>query len=131
MQGVRHHKESFFHTRFWIVVLLGICVMLTAAVIKMSRKYIHAKSIRDDYHKELVQNQGHEADLEKNINALSTDRGKEEEIRDRYRVVKQGEQMILIIDNDKQDEAQAEPEKIGIFRSIGNFFKRLFHKNSP
>lgn len=109
MQGVRHHKESFFHTRFWIVVLLVICIILGASVFKIAKKYIHAKSIRDDYQQELEQVKKHEADLQKNIAALSTERGKEEEIRDRYRVVKQGEQMILIVNNtDEQLEAEIE-----------------------
>jgi cell division protein FtsB len=106
MQDIRHHKESFFHTRFWIVILLLICGVLTLSVVRMVKKYVHAKSIRDDYAVELKQNQQHQAELQKNIVALSTDRGKEAEIRDRYRVVKQGEQMILIVDNDKSIKSE-------------------------
>ena len=126
MQGVRHHKESFFHTRFWIVVLLVICTILGAAVIKMVRKYAHAKTTRDDYHEELMEVQKHESDLEKNISALSTERGKEEEIRDRYRVVKQGEQMILIVNNDKEQEIKTESEAPGFFQRIGIWVGSLF-----
>ncbi len=130
MQGVRHHKESFFHTRFWIVVLIVICTILAISVVKISKKYAHAKSIRDDYQAELTQVQAHDAELKKNINALSTDRGKETEIRDRYRVVKHGEQMILIVDNDKKDPNTApEPEKsYGFFGNIGHWFSTLFSK---
>ena len=128
MQGVRHHKESFFHTRFWIVVLIVICIILMISIIRISKKYIHAKSIRDDYQTELVQVQAHDAELKKNISALSTDRGKETEIRDRYRVVKHGEQMILIVDNDKNEADIAdEPEKPqGIFSIIGHWFGSIF-----
>lgn len=128
MQGVRHHKESFFHTRFWIVVLLVICTLLIISVVKISRKYIHAKSVRDDYQSELTQVEAHKAELEKNISALSTDRGKETEIRDRYRVVKHGEQMILIVDNDKKaPETDVLPEKPqGLFRKIGYWLGFIF-----
>lgn len=129
MQGIRHHKESFFHTRFWIVVLVLLCILLVTSVIKISKKYIHAKSIRDEYQAELTQATEHQADLQKNIDALSTDRGKEQEIRDRYRVVKQGEQMILIVDNDKKADAPIIETHPGLFKSIGNWFRALFHRS--
>lgn len=130
MQGIRHHKESFFHTRFWIVVLVIICTLLTISVIKIAKKYSHAKSIRNDYQLELSQIQAHEKELQKNIDALSTDRGKEAEIRDRYRVVKHGEQMILIVDNNKEEPVGVEktPEKVGFFALIGDWFRGIFHK---
>jgi cell division protein FtsB len=128
MQGIRHYKESFFHTRFWIAVLIVICTLLVISVVKISKKYMHAKSIRDDYQTELNQVESHEAELKKNINALSTDRGKETEIRDRYRVVKEGEQMILIVNNDKkEDQIPPEPPKpVGIFPRIGHWLSTIF-----
>ncbi len=129
MQGIRHHKESFFHTRFWIVVLVILCILFGISVIKTSKKFIHAKSIRNEYRDELAQVTQHQADLQKNIDALSTERGKEAEIRDRYRVVKQGEQMILIIDNDKNGSADVPEDNPGFFKSIGNWFRALFHKS--
>ena len=127
MQGIKHHKESFFHTRFWIAVLLVICVILSISVFKIYKKYAHAKTIRDDYRLELEQVKSHRADLQKNIDALSTERGKEEEIRDRYRVVKQGEQMILIVNDDKNEivkEKIENQEEQGFF---GNIWSKIVH----
>lgn len=130
MQGIRHHKESFFYTRFWIVVLFIICILLGISVFKVYLKYAHAKSIRNDYRDELAQVKQHEMDLQKNIDALSTERGKEEEIRDRYRVVKQGEQMILIVDNDQKgkvfETTEIEEEK-GFFGVIWLKIVNLFN----
>ena len=110
MQGIRHHKESFFHTRFWVAVLVILTLVLSLSVFRMYRKYAHAKEIRNEYQDELSQVQSQQAMLQKNIDALSTDRGKEAEIRDRYRVVKQGEQMILIVDNDKKATPPPAPQ---------------------
>lgn len=128
MQGIRHHKESFFHTRFWIVVLLIICTILIISVVKISKKYIHAKSVRNDYQTELNQVRAHEVELKKNIDALSTDRGKEAEIRDRYRVVKHGEQMILIVDNDKKESNDPIPvnEPKGFWEKLKNLINGIF-----
>lgn len=130
MQGIRHHKESFFYTRFWIVVLLVICILLGISVVKIYLKYAHAKSIRNDYQEELTQIKQHETDLQKNIDALSTERGKEEEIRDRYRVVKQGEQMILIVNDDKNEivkEKIENQEEQGFFDNIWSKIVHLFN----
>jgi cell division protein FtsB len=99
MQGIHRHKESFFFSHFWVGVLVVVFGIASFSVFKMYKKYIHAKSVRNDFHTELLQTQQKQAKLQENIDALSTDRGKESEIRDRYRVVKEGEQMILIVDN--------------------------------
>lgn len=126
MQPVKHHKEKFWYTRFWIVILLILCGLFGMSVINIARKHHHARTIRDDYQKELDQIQEHERVLKENIASLSTDRGKEAEIRDRYRVVKEGEQMILIVDNDEKKDAPpvSEPSK-NIFRRFIQFFKDL------
>lgn len=125
MQDIRHHKESFFHSRFWIGVLLIFFCITAFSVFKMFKKYTHAKTIRDDFQLELSETQKHQADLQKNIDALSTDRGKEAEIRDRYRVVKDGEQMILIVDNQEKPsvtKAISPPQPINFWQKILGLF---------
>jgi cell division protein FtsB len=131
MQDVKHYKESFFYTRFWIVVLIVVGIFLGISTVRAYKKYTYAKTIRDDYAQELVQVQQSKEVLEKNIHSLSTDRGKEIEIRDRYRVVKEGEQMILIVDNYTTQEdpiLQNEPENEQSFHfweKLITFFKGL------
>ncbi len=125
MQGIRRHKESFFHTRFWIVVLSVIAILFSISVVKIYQKFVHAKTVRNEYRDELAQIQGQQADLQKNITALSTERGKEEEIRDRYRVVKEGEQMILIVDNSDNEGALAQ-ESTGILGRFSAWVRGIF-----
>ncbi len=100
--------------------------------LSMYKKYTHAKKIRDEVALELLDVQNNKESLERNITALSTDRGKEAEVRDRYRVVKEGEQMILIVDNkktvdqsDSNELSLPEEEKTGILEKVINFFKGL------
>lgn len=126
MQDVRRHKESFFHSRFWIGFLLIICILLGLSTFRMYKKYVHAQQIKNDYHKELLQVQNHATELKNNIDALSTDRGKETEIRDRYRVVKEGEQMILIVDNDDEKKSPESVQvPVGRWEQVIYFFKNL------
>ncbi len=92
----------------------------------MYKKYVHAQQIKNDYHKELLQVQNHATELKNNIDALSTDRGKETEIRDRYRVVKEGEQMILIVDNDDEKKSPESVQvPVGRWEQVIYFFKNL------
>ncbi len=131
MQDIKHHKESFFYTRFWIVVLVLFIALFTLPVLSIYKKYQHAQDIRNEYVVELEKNKNNKAKLEASIAALSTERGIEGEIRDRYRVVKQGEQMILIVNNKndiqdqelKDEEFQNEKSSLSIFQKIINFFK--------
>ncbi len=129
MQDIKHHRESFFYTRFWIVVLVIFSILLSLSVIRIYRKYAHAKSIRDEYAGELIQIQKNRNTLQANIEALSTPRGKEAEIRDRYRVVKEGEQMILIVNNDKNEtEVITDTQEVSqdsFFKKILLFFKQI------
>ncbi len=129
MQDIKHHKESFFYTRFWIVVLVIFSILLSLSVIRIYRKYAHAKSIRDEYAGELIQIQKNRNTLQANIEALSTPRGKEAEIRDRYRVVKEGEQMILIVNNNKNEtEVITDTQEVSqdsFFKKILLFFKQI------
>jgi cell division protein FtsB len=126
MQPVKHHKEKFWHTRFWIAILVIFCGLLSISVFNIAKKHRHARTIRYDYQQELIQIQEHERILKENIASLSTDRGKEAEIRDRYRVVKEGEQMILIVDNDDKNDDPSVPEPSkNIFRRFIQFFKDL------
>jgi cell division protein FtsB len=123
MQDIRHHKESFFYSRFWIAILVIFFVITAFSIYKMYRKYDHAKTIRDDFQIELLQTKQHQAELQKNIDSLSTDRGKESEIRDRYRVVKDGEQMILIVDNQESPKLTPPPSKpLTFWQKIINVF---------
>lgn len=126
MQESRNHPKSFFHSTLWICILLFFCFIFILSTINIYKKYLHAKRIKNEYHKELVQSQEKVGQLEKTIDNLSTDRGKETEIRDRYRVVKEGEQMILIVDNAPLTDASVgDTEPKNILDRILLFFKNL------
>ncbi len=58
------------------------------------------------------------------IEMLETEKGVETEIRDKFRVVKEGEQLAIIINSgDEEDMGEIKEEKIWV--KIWNFFKFL------
>src|SRR3989344_965976 len=58
--------------------------------------------------------------IQKQIADLSTFEGKEREVRSKFQVAKEGEQMVMIVD-EKKDYVQPEEEK-SIFLKIKDFF---------
>jgi len=54
-----------------------------------------------------------EGNLESQIETLKTPEGIEEEIRSKFNVVKPGEQVILIVPEEKKDEVAPEPSFFG------------------
>ena len=58
------------------------------------------------------------------IEVLETEKGVEAEIRDKFRVVKEGEQLAIIINSDDEPKKQIE-EKEPIWVKIWDFFKFL------
>jgi len=57
------------------------------------------------------------------ITKLKTDKGKEEIIRENYPVAKNGENMIVIIDDKNQAGTEKESESGGFFSFLKNLFK--------
>ncbi len=64
--------------------------------------------------------------LETDIAALKTERGQEETIRDKFRVVKDGEELIVIPEEKKEDDSDPSSKKK--LSAMGQFFKEWFGK---
>lgn len=69
----------------------------------MYTKSTEAKAKRDKATTELQELQKYEAQLNQDISTLSTERGQEGEIRDRYMVAREGEKVIVVTDPDKKE----------------------------
>jgi hypothetical protein len=61
--------------------------------------------------------------LNSDIIKLKTEKGVEENIREKFGLAKEGEDMILIIDDKNQRVDEAEPESSGFFSFFKNWFK--------
>ena len=62
--------------------------------------------------------------LSSDIEKLNTDKGKEEVIRENYGMARDGEQVIVIVDDKKQASTENMPQNKGFF----DFLKNLFSK---
>lgn len=63
--------------------------------------------------------------LSKDINKLNTEEGIEESVRDKFQVVKPGEKMVVIVDENVNQPILSEEN---IDHSFWGYIKRLFNK---
>jgi cell division protein FtsB len=112
MLGVRrrYRMRRFFANKIAFVVVLLLLVILTQAAVGMYYKAKETKVKRDIVAQELERLKAREAELEAENTRLSSGRGIEEEIRDRYLVAKEGERVAIISGGDTSPQNQPKIE---------------------
>lgn len=81
-----------------LLLLLVIFVLSLEGLWNIYQKHSEAAVKAQEAKADLENLRGREADLEKKVAFLKTDRGREEEIRKKFMVGKQGEGVILVVD---------------------------------
>lgn len=94
-------KRQFRKTVYGVpVLLLLVCVLafVGKGTWNLFSKYndVRGKTIEVDA--ELVKLEAQKAEMQKRVGYLSTDFGKEEEIRNKFMVAKEGEGVIMVVD---------------------------------
>lgn len=114
--------------RFWhspIMLIFIFCVFMLflyniIGLIEKERETSHKKELILEEIEELRQR---EISLNKDILRLQTEDGKEEIIREKYQVAREGEKMVIIVD-EKDDVSLTEKEDID--HSFWGWIKRIF-----
>ena len=94
-------KRHFPAPLFFLVVLL-IIFGLGRANLNLLQKHSLAEGVKEETQLQLDDLESQKAQLQNNIEQLSTGEGIEEEIREKFRVVKDGEQLVIIVDNEER-----------------------------
>jgi len=107
--------------------LLNILLAVFVVVLVKATWSIHAKALESSVKLKEAQAQyhkleDHQADLSNQINYLSTDAGVEAELRTKYRAVKEGESVAVIVD---PDSATADSGN-AIASSTPSFWSRIW-----
>lgn len=112
-------KRSWFYSPLVAVALVAFIALSGLSVVRAYMKQREAVTMRDEYVRELSQMKDKESDLTRQIDTLSTERGLEAEIRERYRVVKPGEQLVIVVDNGS-GAAGSSQQKLTFLQKIRN-----------
>ncbi|MCX6753904.1 MAG: septum formation initiator family protein [Candidatus Nomurabacteria bacterium] len=107
-----------------LILLFCILVLFIYNIIGLMEKERETAKKKDIILANIETLRNRESILTTDINKLKTEDGIEETIRDKYQVVKEGEKMVTIVDEEKKNNVEVEaPVKDSSF--LG-WIKRLF-----
>ena len=119
------NKKNFKHVMQSkpFLILLGIMVLVFAysvfGLIGKMRETIRNKNAAETKIEAL---QKQKAELSSNIDQLKTNQGVEENIRETFGLAKEGEGMVVVVD-DKNTAGDIDAKPTGFFSKIANWFK--------
>lgn len=100
----RKNKHSFWHSPLFLIVMFFIVILFSYNIIGLIEKERETTKKKDLILSNIETLRAREESLSKDIEKLKTEEGIEETIRDKYQVVKEGEKMVVIIDQDQRQE---------------------------
>lgn len=121
----RKKIRKILYSRNVVIVLGIITILLVRGAYGVMEKNIESKKNVVLLEKQLEEARNKNADLTKKISILNTDEGVESEIRQKFSVSKEGEQVAVIVDPKVSLEEPPSPKK-GFWGQMGGWFFGLF-----
>lgn len=119
--------RSIIYSPLTASVLLLLIFFVGHATIKIFNTYLDTRRGYEAAFGEFEKLKNREENIQNRINALSTERGIEEEIRNKFGFIKEGEEVVIIVEPPVSfDDGEKDGEKSGIF-SVQNFFKSILN----
>jgi len=126
MMKRKNNNYMFWHSPLALVLLLFVLFFFGYKIIdliKKERETSHKKEVILDQINDLKQR---ETSLSEDISRINTEEGKEEIIREKYQVAKEGEKMVIIVDDSSiQGSISSQKEEN---HGFWNWFKHVFNK---
>lgn len=107
---VRRKIRWFLESWVFIIVVLAVCGVLFKATYNIYQKKLNSDNVRSAIEKELEVNKKKQDTLTLEKIRLESEGGIDEEIRKRFRLTKEGEKLIVIV-NDKEKEIEKNIEE--------------------
>jgi len=114
--------KQFLYSKVTLVVLAIVVLLLLNSVWNIFLKERVTNTTRKKLEREFVELQEREALLREEIERLSTPRGVEEEIRSKFEVAKEGEEIMVIVDPGREDNTNTDDSKKGFWSRLFNIF---------
>ncbi len=121
----KHLVRTIIYSKVTLVILFLLIVLLLRSIMELNDKRIDANKLRDDSIKEREELQRKVDKAEKDTDAISTERGLERYVRTTYPVVKKGEGVIVIYDDNKVP-VSAVREKVNLLEKLTIWWNEFF-----
>lgn len=123
----KHQLRTIVYSRVTIVILFLLCILLLRSIVELNDKRIAVSKLRDESTVERTELEAKVHKAEEKNNAIATQRGFENYIRTTYPVVKDGEGVIVIYDDEKSAVAPVRSD-MTIWEHIKIYLQGLFAK---
>ncbi len=110
-----------------MVVLFLLIVLLLRSIMELNDKRLEVKVTQDDSKKERIDLESKVETIKKQNEFIKTERGFEEYVRTTYPVVKEGEGVIVIYDDEKESVSEVR-EKMTLVERMAIFWNSFFNK---
>jgi cell division protein FtsB len=117
--------KKFIYSKFVILVLVFILGFLIKGNIGIYTKYRESLSRKNSANVQLVKLSDRQKNIEEKIVNLETRVGIEEELRNRFSIAKEGEKMVVIIEDKNQQFEVKIPEDENFIEKTFSWFKGL------
>lgn len=114
--------KKLLYSKPTLIILGVIVVWLSFVVWNMYKKERDTRLKRIEQNEILNRLKDREGSLHEEIERLSTERGIEEEIRSKFEVGKDGEKIIVIVDNPEEKNTTQNEEKKSFWQRIFSWF---------
>ena len=130
MEDFQHRKKmrKAVSSRTFFFVVFFFTIALLNGAWGMWSKERESYQEREKVANELEVIRVREQELQSSIDRLKTPGGVEKEIRQKFSVAKEGEQVVLIVD-EKKLTSQAEGVRDSLWNRVGKWFANLFRSD--
>lgn len=118
-----HQKRkvrSLMYNRVTLVILFLLLLIVAHSTWVVYRKKVESENMREISQKNVDSLKVRSLELQEKIDNLSTEQGIEEEVRSKFSVAKDNENMVIIV-RDESSTSQS-IQKIGFWSKIAGFF---------
>lgn len=114
--------KSFMYNRITIGILFVVMLLTLRSTWSVYQKQMESQSLKEISEKKFAELELRKKEINDKIQALNTTEGLEREIRSKFNVVKENENMAVILDEANSDNYNATTTK-SFWQKVKNFFK--------
>ena len=114
--------KKLLYSKPTLIILGFLVIWLSFNVFNMYKKERDTRLRRIEQREVLDELKGREKSLADEIERLSTERGIEEEVRSKFEVGREGEQVIIIVDNPEEENTDKKDMKKTFWQKIKSWF---------
>ncbi|MEO8638081.1 MAG: septum formation initiator family protein [Candidatus Taylorbacteria bacterium] len=115
--------KSILYSRVSIVLLLILFFFIARSTYEVWGKQSESQGKKNQAQTELEKLKARQEELSGEISRLKTPEGIEEEIREKFKMAKENENMAIIVDTEEKKPAPV--EKVGFFEGLVNSVKQF------